>query len=170
MVLTTTGSDQSTQTGVWNRQDKGCNQSLVDGNHARGRKPGPSDPSFKFSLVLVPQVAVNRITAPGWAERTHNELLEANAWSAPWISSYRCIYVTPWPDSPGLQNRVLFLSLVSRWEREAVSSGKVAAGLWVEQATEHTDPESIPTTGSSLMYMKFMFDSLPRDSSPIFPL
>lgn len=51
-----------------------------------------------------------------------------------------------------------------------MSSGKVAAGLQVEQGTEHTDPESILTTGSSLMYMKFMFDSLPRDSSPIFPL
>lgn len=64
----------------------------------------------------------------------------------------------------------MLLSLVSRWEREAVSSGKVTAGLQVEQATEHTDPKSIPTSGSSLMYVKFMFDSPQGFISHLSPL
>lgn len=148
MLLTPTGTTRAPRQ-VWNRQNNG-RITLSDGNPARGRKSGPSDPSFRFSLVLVPQVAVNRPTPPAWVERTHNELLEAKSWSAPWISSCWCIYITPCPDSLGLYSRMLFLALVSRWEREAVSSGKAAVGSRQsrQQNTQTLNP-SQPVTALS---------------------
>lgn len=58
--------------------------------------------------------------------------------------------------------------VVSRRETRVVSFVQVTAECVVEQATEPASSEPTPPSGQLSRIL--MFDSLPRDSSPIFPL